>query len=270
MLHAMLNTAIKAVRQAGREMIRAQQRRHDLRVETKGAKDFVSEVDRDIETMLIELLSRAYPTHAFLGEETGGQVAKRSGSDYEWVIDPLDGTTNFLHGHPQYSISLALRKEGRLFLGLVYDPLRDELFTAQRGKGAYLNNQRLRVSGPISLTDTLLATGFPFKYQQHIDAYLSMFKALFPHVADMRRMGSAALDLAYVAAGRVDGFWEFGLQPWDIAAGVLLVEEAGGLITDFNGGYDYFTSGNLVAGNAKVLKGILQTIQPHLPADLKR
>ncbi len=270
MLHAMLNTAIKAARQAGREMIRAQQRRQDLRVETKGAKDFVSEVDRNTEIMLIETLGKAYPTHSFLGEETGGQAGRRGTSEYEWIIDPLDGTTNFLHGHPQYSISIALRKEGRLFLGLIYDPLRDELFTAQRGQGAYLNNQRLRVSGPISITDTLLATGFPFKYHEHIDAYLNMFKALFPHVADMRRMGSAALDLAYVAAGRVDGFWELGLQPWDIAAGVLLVEEAGGLVSDFSGGYDYFSTGNLVAGNAKVLKGILKTIQPHLPEGLKR
>ncbi|OUD15772.1 inositol monophosphatase [Thioflexithrix psekupsensis] len=265
----MLNTAIKAAHEAGKELLKAQKRRLELHIENKGDKDFVSEVDRHAERIIIDMLSRAYPSHSFLAEESGSQAAKYGDSEYEWVIDPLDGTTNFLHGHPQFSVSIALKKDNRLLLGLVHDPLRDELFYAERGKGCYLNNQRLRVSTPISLNDTLLATGFPFKYQQHLEAYLNMFKALFAQVADIRRAGSAALDLAYLAAGRVDGFWEIGLKPWDIAAGVLLIEEAGGLVTDFGGSHHYFETGNLVAGNPKILNGILQTIKPHLTADLK-
>jgi myo-inositol-1(or 4)-monophosphatase len=184
------------------------------------------------------------------------------------VIDPLDGTTNFLHGFPQFAVSVALRHNGRMEQAVVYDPLRQELFTATRGSGATLNDRRIRVSRQKKLEGALLGTGFPFKSQQHLDAYLEMFRALFRQVAGIRRAGSAALDLAYVASGRLDGFWEIGLNSWDMAAGVLLIQEAGGISADLSGGHDYLESGNIVAGSPKVFAEILKAIRPHISADL--
>jgi myo-inositol-1(or 4)-monophosphatase len=265
-MQPMLNIAIRAARRAGTMIVRSIEKRQDLHIENKAKNDFVSEVDRQAEATIIAILRKAYPNHAILAEEGGAQ----KGDDYQWIIDPLDGTTNFLHGNPQFGVSIALKHQGYLEQAVIYDPLRDELYTASRGEGALLNDRRIRVSSLMSLEGALLGTGFPFRMQEHIDTYLNTFKALYPLVSDIRRAGSAALDLAYVAAGRLDGFWELGLQKWDMAAGVLLIQEAGGFSTDFGGGNDYLNTGNIVAGSPKVHKEILQTIQPHLSEALKK
>jgi myo-inositol-1(or 4)-monophosphatase len=263
----MLNIAIRAARRAGMIIVRSLEQVNSLKIDVKGQNDFVSEVDRQAEEAIIEILQRAYPSHGFLGEESGA----KEGDGYEWVIDPLDGTTNFLHSNPQFSVSIGLRYNGRLEQAVVYDPLRQELFTATRGEGALLNDRRIRVTQLTSLNGALIGTGFPFKAHNHLDCYLDTFKAMFTaQVADIRRVGSAALDLAYVAAGRLDGFWEIGLREWDMAAGILLIQEAGGLVSDFSGGNDHFKTGNIVGGNPKVFKGILQTIQPYLTDALKK
>ena len=262
----MLNIAVRAARRGGDVIARALDYRSDLQVATKGRNDFVSEVDRRAEQAIIEVLHKAYPDHAILAEESGAHAGD---SEYEWVIDPLDGTTNFLHGFPQFGVSIALRHKGRLDQAVVYDPLSQDLYTASRGGGAQLNGRRIRVSDRRGLDGALLGTGFPFKQPEHLDAYLATFKALFPDTAGIRRAGAACLDLAYVAAGRLDGFWEIGLNPWDMAAGILLVQEAGGLVGDFAGGSDYMKSGNVVAGNHRVFKEMLQAIHPHLPPELR-
>jgi myo-inositol-1(or 4)-monophosphatase len=263
----MLAIATQAARQAGKLISRAYYQGKISQVDSKGNNDFVTEVDRQSEAAIIEVLQRAFPEHSILAEESGHIKGK---SEYEWIIDPLDGTTNFFHGNPQFAISIALRHQGRLEMGVIYDPLRDELFTALRGKGAFLNDRRIRVGSLTGLQGALLGTGFPFKMPLYLDIYLATFSALFPQVSDVRRAGSAALDLAYVASGRLDGFWEMGLREWDIAAGVLLIQEAGGLVSDFAGGHNFLVSGNVVAGNPKLLKGILQAINPLLPAELQK
>lgn len=264
-MHALLNIAVSAARKAGNLISRALERVDTLQVDTKGYNDFVSEVDRRAEQEIIHIIHKAYPHHAIMAEESGGQGDNAS----LWIIDPLDGTTNFLHGFPQFAVSIAMQHSNRLEVGVVYDPLRDELFTAIRGSGGQLNGRRLRVSKAKGLDGALIGTGFPFKDQSHVDAYLGMFKALLPHTAGIRRAGSAALDLAYVAAGRLDGFWEIGLNPWDMAAGVLLIQEAGGIIGDFNGGPNFFTSGNVVTGNSRVFEGLVATIRPYVTPALQ-
>jgi len=265
-MHPMLNTAISAARKAGNIIARSVDRIDQLTITSKAQNDFVTEVDQKAEMAIIETISRAYPSHSFLGEETG-----RSGdSDYLWIIDPLDGTTNFLHGFPQFAVSIALEHKGEITQGVVYDPISQDLYTATKGEGAQLNNRRLRVTARKGLKGALLGTGFPFKQQQHLDTYLETFKALFPDTAGIRRPGSASLDLAYLAAGRIDGFWEIGLSPWDMAAGVLLVKEAGGMVGDFSGGDEYLKTGNVVAGNLNVYEDILKRIQPLLPDGLKK
>ena len=263
-MHPTLNIAVRAARSAGNVIIRNLDRLDSLAVHTKDRNDFVSEVDQQAEQAIIYTLRKAFPDHGILAEESG----LREGDDYQWIIDPLDGTTNFLHGFPQFAVSIALRHKGRLEQGVVYDPLRQELFTATRGAGAMLNDRRLRVTKRKSLEGALLGTGFPFKAQHHLETYLDMFRALFPHTAGIRRPGSAALDLAYVASGRLDGFWEIGLNTWDMAAGVLLIQEAGGLSSDFLGGHSYLESGNLVAGSPKVFTDILKTIRPFVTTEL--
>lgn len=265
-MQPMLNMAVRAARRAGSIIIRSIEKRRDLHIETKAKNDFVSEVDREAEAAIIAILRKAYPNHAILAEESGA----KQGGNYQWIIDPLDGTTNFLHGNPQYCVSIALKNKDHLEQAVIYDPLRDELYTASRGEGALLNGRRIRVSGLMNLDEALLGTGFPFRMRNHLDTYLDTFKALYPLISDVRRAGSAALDLAYVAAGRLDGFWEIGLKKWDMAAGALLIREAGGIVTDFGGGSDYLNTGNLVAGSPKVLHGIVQAIQPHLSDALKR
>lgn len=259
-----LNIAVRAARSAGNVIIRNLGKLDTLAIHTKDRNDFVTEVDRQAEQEIIYILRKAFPGHGILAEESGVQ----EGNDYQWIIDPLDGTTNFLHGFPQFAVSIAMRHKGRMEHGVIYDPLRQELFTATRGGGAMLNDQRIRVTKRKTLEGSLLGTGFPFKSQQHLDAYLEMFRALFPQTAGIRRAGSAALDLAYVAAGRLDGFWEIGLSIWDMAAGVLLIQEAGGLSSDFTGGNNHLESGNIVAGNPKLFAEILKTIRPYVSAKL--
>jgi myo-inositol-1(or 4)-monophosphatase len=260
-----LNIAIRAARAGGRVLLRYSDRVDQLRVQTKSRNDFVSEVDRGAEEAIVSELRAKYPDHAILAEEGGHQGS----GDFQWIIDPLDGTTNYLHGFPQYSVSVALRHRGQLLLGVVYDPLREEMYTAARGEGAQLNDKRLRVSARGSLDGALIGTGFPFRDQRHIDAYVGMFKDMTLATAGLRRPGSAALDLAYVAAGRTDGFWELGLSPWDFAAGALLVTEAGGTVTDLAGGSSWFDTCNLVAGPLKVHKEMLALLRPHLTDRLK-
>ena len=263
-MHPTLNIAVRAARSAGNVIIRNLDRLDSLAVHTKDRNDFVTEVDQKAEQEIIYILRKAFPDHGILAEESG----LREGDDYQWIIDPLDGTTNFLHGFPQFAVSIALRHKGRLEQGVVYDPLRQELFTATRGAGAMLNDRRLRVTKRKSLEGALLGTGFPFKAQHHLDTYLDMFRALFPYTSGIRRPGAAALDLAYVASGRLDGFWEIGLNTWDMAAGVLLIQEAGGLSSDFLGGHNYLESGNLVAGSPKVFTDILKAIRPFVTEEL--
>jgi myo-inositol-1(or 4)-monophosphatase len=265
-MHPMLNIAIRAARSAGNIIVRSLQHVEHLEVTEKSRNDFVTDVDRLAEQEIINAIHKAYPDHAILAEESGQQ----GDNETVWVIDPLDGTTNFLHGFPHYCVSIAIMVRGKIEHGVIYDPLRDEMFTATRGAGAQLNDRRLRVAKRKELTGALLATGFPFKYPQHLDSYLATFNAVFSQVADVRRAGSAALDLAYVAAGRLDGYWEIGLEKWDLAAGVLLIEEAGGVVSDFAGGDDYFEHGNLVVGNLAVQKQILTSITPHLSDDIKK
>ena len=265
-MHPTLNIAVRAARNAGNIIVRALEHIDRLNVKTKSENDFVTEVDKAAEQEIIRTIRKAFPNHGILAEESG-QV---SGDDFTWIIDPLDGTTNYLHSFPQFSVSIALQHKQVLEQAVVYDPLRQELFTASRGRGAQLNDRRIRVTSRTGLEGSLLGTGFPFKQQQYLDAYLDTFKALFPMTAGIRRPGSAALDLAYVASGRLDGFCEIGLQPWDMAAGVLLIEEAGGFVCDFAGGKEYLDTGNVVAANPKLMKPLLEKIQPHLPPDLQK
>ncbi|MGH8716124.1 MAG: inositol monophosphatase family protein [Burkholderiales bacterium] len=265
-MHPMLNIAVKAARRAGSIINRASLNLDVLTVKHKTFNDLVSEVDSAAEQAIIEVLKYAYPEHAILAEESGPQ----GDSEYLWIIDPLDGTTNFLHGFPQYAVSIALSHKQTLTHAVVYDPGRNELFTATRGRGAYLNDRRLRVSKRIRLTDALIGTGFPFRELKHLDAYLDMFRDIVKNTAGVRRAGAASLDLAYVAAGRLDGFWEMGLGPWDIAAGNLLIQEAGGLIGDFEGDDGYLESGNVVSGNPKIFAQLIKILAPHLTPALRK
>lgn len=267
-MHPMLNIAVRAARQAGNLIARSADHVDSLSVASKARNDFVSEVDRAAEREIIQIIRKAYPGHGILAEESGSDRGRQD--EFQWIIDPLDGTTNFLHGFPQFAVSIALTYRGKLDQAVVYDPVSQDLFTASRGSGAQLNGRRIRVTKRKSLEGALLGTGFPFRQQHYLDAYLETFKALFGQVADVRRAGSAALDLAYVAAGRLDGFWEFGLSPWDMAAGALLVQEAGGVVSDFAGDGDFMETGNIIAGNLNILAGIQRSIRPHLPEGAKK
>jgi myo-inositol-1(or 4)-monophosphatase len=254
----MLNTAVKAARKAGSIISRASFDLDKLTVRRKRQNDFVSEVDHAAEEAIIGVLREAYPSHGILAEESG---SRDTDAEYVWVIDPLDGTTNFLHGFPQYCVSIGLLHKGVPNQAVVFDPNRSELFTASKGVGAYLNDRRIRVSKTDRLEDALMGTGFPFREVGHLDDYLRMFRNMTMGCAGIRRPGAAALDLAWVAAGRIDGFWEIGLSPWDIAAGALLVREAGGLIGDLNGEDGFIDSGRVVASNSKIFSSILQTLK---------
>jgi len=261
--------AVNAARRAGSAILRGLNRLESLHVSSKGRNDFVSDIDRKAEEIIVSTLQRSYPDDGILGEETGQRDAK-PGNDYQWIIDPLDGTTNYLHGFPQFSISIARTCRGQLEHGVVFDPLRDEMFTASRGGGAQLNNSRIRVGKAIQLEQALLGTGFPYRDIDDIDGYLAMFKVMLSRTQGIRRPGSAALDLAYVAAGRLDGFWEANLQSWDIAAGCLLVREAGGLIGDFAGGENHLQSGNVICANPKLFAQMQKALAPVIPTALRR
>lgn len=265
-MHPILNVATKAAREAGKIINRASQDVGALKVQTKDYNDFVSEVDRAAEDAIISILKDAYPTHGFFGEESG-----KTNSDAEsiWIIDPLDGTTNFLHNFPCYCVSIALQEKGVLTQAVIYDPVHNDLFTATKGRGAFLNDKRIRVTNRSKLQDSLISTGFPFKDFSYLDTYLEIFKDMAKKTSGLRRPGSAALDLAYVAAGYADGFFEINLSPWDIAAGALLVQEAGGIVGDFEGNESWLRTGNIVAGNPKVFGQMLQVIAPHLTERIK-
>lgn len=265
-MHPMVNIALRAARSAGELMVRASERLDVIEVENKDINDFVTEVDRSSEQEVLKHLQKAYPDHGYLCEESGHTEGTGQGSDYLWIIDPLDGTTNYVNGIPHYAVSIACLFKGKIEHAVVYDPVRREEFTASRGQGAQLNGRRLRVSNRRNLEGALLATGIPFKSrcQQHIDSYLASLKVFCEQTSGIRRAGAASLDLAYLAAGRVDGFWEIGLSKWDIAAGILLITESGGLVSDFNGKFDYLESGNIVAASPKVFKNMLQVVQPTL------
>ncbi len=250
-LHPMMNVAVKAARAAGTIINRASLDVEAVRVSQKQVNDFVTDVDQAAEQAIIETLLTAYPGHGILAEESGREHGAKD-SEFIWIIDPLDGTTNFIHGFPVYCVSIALSVKGKIEQAVIYDPSRNDLFTATKGRGAYLNDRRLRVSKRIRLHECLLATGFPFRPGDNFDAYLRMMADLMPRCAGLRRPGSAALDLAYVAAGYTDGFFECGLQPWDAAAGSLLVTEAGGLIGNFTGEPDFLEQKECMAGNPKI------------------
>jgi len=261
-LHPMLNIAIKAARAAGSIINRAALDLDVLKVGTKGPNDFVSEVDRRAEEIIIQIVLEAYPGHGILAEESGREHGARD-SEYVWIIDPLDGTTNFLHGFPVYAVSIALAYRGQVQQAVVYDPTRNDLFFASKGRGAFLNDRRLRVSKRTRLSDALIGTGFPFRKGDNFKRYVKMFEEVMQSCAGLRRPGAAALDLCYVAAGYYDGFFETGLQPWDAAAGSLIITEAGGLIGNFTGESDYLYQREVVAGNPKVYGQLVQILAPY-------
>ncbi len=261
-MHPMINTAVKAARRAAAIINRASFDLDQVRVSRKGHNDFVSEVDQAAEQAIIDVLKQAYPDHAVLAEESGASANLHDENDNVWIIDPLDGTTNFIHGFPQYAVSIALRQRGQITQAVVYDPTRNELFTATKGEGAFLNNKRIRVAKRDKLADALIGTGFPYSDLSGLDEYLKMFKAMTEKSSGLRRPGSAALDLAYVAAGRLDGFFEKNLKPWDMAAGALLISEAGGIVAGFSGEADYLDSGHVIAASPKVFVQMLNVLSP--------
>jgi myo-inositol-1(or 4)-monophosphatase len=265
-MHAYLNTAVKAARRAGDIIVRGLNRFEGMEVTSKGLNDYVTNTDKAAEAAIIDTLHNAYPSHGFLAEESG---AARGSVDITWIIDPLDGTTNFMHGFPQFAVSIGCQVEGRMEHAVIYDPMRQEIFTATRGDGAYLESKRLRVSRQRTLEGALIGTGFPYRENLHfLDPYLGMMKAVMQKTSGLRRPGSAALDLAYVAAGRTDGFWEIGLKAWDTAAGTLLIREAGGLVATLDGA-EYKQNGNIVAGTPRVFNELLETIAPFLTDELR-
>ena len=246
-------------------MVRHMNQLEALKVVEKGRNEFVSQVDQAAEAAIIEVVRDHYPDHAILAEESGAA----GDHEYQWIIDPLDGTTNYLHGFPQFSVSIGVTRKGELEHGVVYDPLRQEIFTASRGQGAQLDGRRIRVSKRTTLQQSLIGTGFPYRANlTHIERYLGMLKAVMLESAGVRRPGSAALDLAYVAAGRTDAFFEIGLKPWDTAAGTLLIQEAGGRIGTLSGG-TYAQGGNLIAGSPKVYAALVEALAPHVPDALR-
>jgi myo-inositol-1(or 4)-monophosphatase len=264
-MHPLLNIAVRAARRAGEVIVRALVRLDSLQVSSKGRNDYVSEIDRTAEREIIEIIHKLYPEHAILAEESGAS----GDNDTVWIIDPLDGTTNFLHGFPVFAVSIAVQHQGKLEIGVIYDPMRQEIFTAARGGGAHLENHRMRVSKQRGLEGSLLSTGFPYREDEpYADNYFAMFRKLTTLSSGIRRPGSAALDLAYVAAGRTDGFWELGLKPWDTAAGTLMVREAGGRVGTL-GGEEYKLGANIVAGAPKVYEALIEAIAPHVPEPLR-
>jgi myo-inositol-1(or 4)-monophosphatase len=260
-MHPLLNTAIKAARRGATIINRASFDLDRVQISEKQFNDFVTEVDKAAEAAIIEVLISAYPEHAVLAEESGVSANHKPDSENIWIIDPIDGTTNFIHGFPQYCVSIALQQRGIITQAVIYDPTRNEMFTATKGAGAFLNDKRIRVTKCDKLADALIGTGFPSRDFSGLDEYLDMFKAMTTKCQGLRRPGSAALDLAYVATGRLDGFFEKGLAPWDVAAGALLITEAGGIVANFSGESDYLYHGDVIAGTPKVFAQMLSTLQ---------
>jgi myo-inositol-1(or 4)-monophosphatase len=258
-MHGMVNIAVRAARRAGEIMIRQWNQLESLKVVEKTRNEFVSQVDQAAEAAIIEVIRDHYPEHAILAEESGAAGEH----EYQWIIDPLDGTTNYLHGFPQFSVSIGVMRKDELEHGVVYDPLRQEIFSASRGQGAQLDGRRIRVSKRTTIQQSLVGTGFPYRANLvHMERYLNMLRVVMQESAGVRRPGSAALDLCYVAAGRVDAFFELGLSKWDIAAGALIIREAGGRISDFHGGDGYLESGNVIAGNPKTYAALSKMLAP--------
>jgi myo-inositol-1(or 4)-monophosphatase len=265
--HALLNIAIRAARNAGEIIVRSMNRLESLQITSKGRNDFVTEVDKAAEAEIIGHIRKHYPKHSFLAEESG--ETQGADTDTVWIIDPLDGTTNFLHGFPVFSVSIACQHRGKLEHAVIYDPISQEIFSASRGSGAHLDNHRIRVSKQRGLEGALVGTGFPYRSNMlHIDAYLAMMRAVMEQTSGIRRPGSAALDLAYVAAGRTDAFWEIGLKPWDTAAGTLLIQEAGGRVGTLTGG-TYTQGGNIIAGSPKAYDALVELLAPHVTERLR-
>jgi myo-inositol-1(or 4)-monophosphatase len=258
-MHPMLNIAVRAARRAGSIINRAALAGGGFGVTSKRANDYVTEIDKAAEAAIIETIRKAYPDHGILAEESGAIPAEHI--EHRWIIDPLDGTTNFIHGFPQYCVSIAVEHKGALEHGVVYDPIRDELFTASKGRGAFLNDRRIRVSRCARLGEALVGTGFPFKELGRMDLYLRQLRAMMEKTSGVRRAGAAALDLAYVACGRLDAFWELGLSPWDMAAGALLIQEAGGLVGDLQGEQTYMESGDVCAAAPKLFPPMLEALR---------
>ena len=267
-MHPMLTIAVRAARAAGQTIMRAYTDFDKVEVSNKGINDFVTSVDKEAEATIIYQIRKSYPDHTIVAEEGGEN--RGTNKDFIWIVDPLDGTNNFVNGIPHFSVSIAMQFKGKTEVAVIYDPVRDELFTAIRGKGAKLNDFRLRVTNSNDLQNGIIGTGFPFKARQHTETYMKIFAEVFGKCADLRRAGSAALDLAYVAAGRLNGFFEIGLKPWDIAAGDLICREAGATVTDFMGDHGYLLSGNIVAGSPKATSILVKTIRPLLTESLKR
>ena len=263
-MEPMIKIALRAARKAGENIVRASDELHRFEVKAKGVNNFVTEVDLNAEQEIIYQLQKAYPDHAIFGEESG--FIGSEDAEYRWIIDPLDGTTNFIRGIPHYAVSIACMYRGKLEHAVIVDPVRQEEFTASRGRGAQLNGHRIRVSDLANLEGALLGTGIPFKNHcdDKLEAYSKSIEVLASQCAGIRRAGAASLDLAYVAAGRLDAFWEIGLSSWDMAAGVLLVREAGGLVSDIDASDNYLDSGNIVCGNPKCFKAVLQVVKPLL------
>lgn len=256
-----MHIAVRTARAVGRRLIDRFERRHELKLRSKGLNDLVTEADVECETEIIRQLKTAYPSYRILAEESGGSLAPQG---FCWIIDPIDGTANFVHGVPHFSISIALAENGQVIGGLVFDPIRDEMFVGENGRGAFLNDYRIRVGKSLSLHDSLLATGFPHKQKDLLPRYLESFSRLFTLSRGIRRQGSAALDLAYVAAGRYDGFWEMGLSRWDIAAGLIILSEAGGFVSDFSGGKNSLNNGEVIAANPTIHGLMLKEIAPDM------
>ncbi|RXK34237.1 inositol monophosphatase [Arsenophonus endosymbiont of Bemisia tabaci Asia II 3] len=266
-MHPMLTIAIRAARQAGNFIAKSYEKPDSIEIMAKGQNDFVTNIDKKAEQIIIEVIQKSYPTHTIITEESGQILGEKN--DIQWVINPVDGTTNFTKRLPHFAVSIAVRINGRTEIAAIYNPMLNELFTAVRGQGAQLNGYRLRIKNNNELEGAIIATGFPFKAKQHSAAYINIIAKLFKKCADFRRTGSAALDLAYAAADRVDGFFEIGLKPWDFMAGELLVREAGGIVTDFVGGHNYLTSGNLLAGSLRIVKKMVLEMQTELSDPLK-
>lgn len=255
-----VNIAVQAARRAGKVILSSLNKLDALRVVDKDRFDFATDVDQKAEVEIIKELSKAYPDYAIMGEETGGRLGE---ARYTWVIDPLDGTSNFMRGLPHFSVSIALLDDGVPIHGVVYDPVRDEVFTASKGSGAFLNDRRVRIGQRASLEGALLCTGFPYRQRKKLPSQLRMIKQLLEEAEDLRRTGSAALDLSYVACGRLDGFFEYGLKLWDMAAGALIVREAGGVCTGFTGDDNYLSHGDLIAANLKLAAKLVSIIKPN-------
>lgn len=259
MREPIINIAIEAARAGGNIITRALKRPDMIKIAEKNPNDFVTEVDQKVEREIIYHIQKAYPTHSILGEESG-EIDNES--EYQWVIDPIDGTRNFIHGFPHYAISIAVLHKGRVEHGLIFDPNRQEIFSATRGKGAQLNDRRIRVSTRKRIEECLLGTGFAYRHTDPGNPLPpKILSTLMPSCGDIRRAGAATLDLAYVACGRLDGFWELGLKIWDMAAGSLLIKEAGGIVCDLEGGEQHLKTGNIVAGNPAVIKHLLKAVK---------